>query len=100
MRTRRRLPEFDVTVRTVRSGTHLTRIDAADGDTARHQIESELAAGQSHCPGQWCTDDVEREVVEVRQVVLDGVILISADGASRGTLYADDSLGRRLRSQS
>jgi hypothetical protein len=100
MQTRNELPEFDVTVRTLRSGTHITRIEAADRETALHQIESELEAGQSHCPGQWCTDDVESEVVQVRQVVLDGVILIAADGVGRGTLYADDSLGRPLPSQS
>jgi hypothetical protein len=51
-------------------------------------------------PANGAPTKVESEVVEVRQVVLDGVILIAADGVNDGTLYADDSLARPVRSQS
>src|SRR5690349_19733495 len=53
------LPEFDVTVLTVRSGTQTFRIQADDATAARSAIESDLREGCSHCPADWCTDDVQ-----------------------------------------
>ena len=63
------LPEFEVRVATVRSGTHAFRVQAADASAARTVVESDLCAGGGHCPAEWCTDDVQSEVVEVRAAV-------------------------------
>jgi hypothetical protein len=60
------LPEFDVTVMTVRSGTQTFRIQADDGAAARNAIESDLREDRLHCPAEWCTDDVQSEVLDVR----------------------------------
>ena len=90
------MPEFDVSVLTVRSGTLVVRVTADDAATARSLLQAECESGQCHCPPEWCTDNVESTVLDVRRVVLDGVTMIAADGVGIGTLYADDSLCRKL----
>jgi hypothetical protein len=88
------LPEFDVGVLTVRSGTRVIRVTADDDAAARSLLQAECDTNQSHCPPEWCTDNVESTVLDVRRVVLDGVTIIAA-GVGFGTLYADDSLRRK-----
>jgi hypothetical protein len=88
------LPDFDVTVVTIRSGIQNIRIEAEDADAARRRVQSDCDEDRCHCPPEWCTDDVGSDVAEVRQVVLGGVTLISVDGVTPGILYADDSLRR------
>jgi hypothetical protein len=88
------LPEFDVAVLTVRSGTHTLRVVAEDASAARSSIQAECTAGQCECPPECCTDDVETSILHIRQVVLDEVTLITADGIGLGALYADDTLRR------
>jgi len=34
-------------------------------------------------------------LLDVKQVVLDNVVILSADGAGLGTLYGDDTLRRK-----
>ena len=89
------MPEFEVTVVTVRSGTHSVRVEADDAAAARSLIQSDCDDNQGHCPPEWCTDDVDSDVADVRLVVLDGVAPIAADGVAVGTLYADNSLHRQ-----
>ena len=86
------LPEFDVAVLTFRSGIHTVRVQAADPAAARAQVQAECDAGGCHCPAEFCTDDVDSTLLDVKQVALDCVVILSADGAGLGTLYADDSL--------
>jgi hypothetical protein len=62
------LPEFDITVLTVRSGTHTVRIQADDASAARAAVESEWNEDRGHCPAHWCTDDVQSEIVQIRPV--------------------------------
>jgi hypothetical protein len=62
------LPEFDVSVATTRSGTWTVRVDASTPTQALQTIEAECAAGQCHCPPEFCTDDLYSTVVGVRQV--------------------------------
>jgi hypothetical protein len=88
------LSEFDVTVLTFRSGSHTLRVEAADPTDARAQVQAELDSGAGHCPASWCTDDVDSTLLDVKQVVLDDVTIIAADGASHGSLYAHDTLRR------
>jgi hypothetical protein len=90
------LPEFDVTVLTFRSGSHTVRVQASDPAAARGLVQAELDSGESHCPAEWCTDDVDSTLLAVKQVVLDGVTIIAADGVGPGTFYADDSLRRKV----
>ena len=89
------MPEFDVTVLTFRSGSHTVRVQASDPAAARGLVQAELDSGESHCPAEWCTDDVDSTLLDVKQVVLDDVTIIAADGVGLGTFYADDSLGRK-----
>jgi len=89
------LPEFDVGVLTTRSGTRTVRVVAENISEARGRVQSECDARRCHCPSEWCTDDVQSIVLDVRRVVLDDVTLICADGVGLGTLYADDTLGRK-----
>lgn len=88
------MPEFDVAILTVRSGTHTVRVSAGDAAAARALIEADCQSGRCHCPAEWCSDDVDSTIMHIRQVALDDVTIIGADGASRGTLYADDTLAR------
>ena len=90
------MPEFDVTVLTFRSGSHTVRVQASDPAAARGLVQAELDSGESHCPAEWCTDDVDSTLLDVKQVVLDGVTIIAADGVGLGTFYADDSLSRKV----
>jgi hypothetical protein len=62
------MPEFDVTVVTTRTGTHTVRVEAVDEATARGVVQAECVAGQCHSPADWCTDDVESNVLSVRHV--------------------------------
>ena len=89
------LPEFDVTVLTFRSGSHTVRVEATDPTAARGLVQAELDSGEAHCPAEWCTDDVDSTLLDVKQVVLDDVTIIAADGVGLGTFYADDSLRRK-----
>jgi hypothetical protein len=86
------LPEFDICILTVRSGSHTVRVAAQDAASARNQIQAECEAGEHHCPPEWCTDDIESTILRVREVVLDNVTIIAAGGVGRGTLYSDDTL--------
>ena len=91
------MPEFDVTVLTFRSGSHTVRVDATDPMAARGLVQAELDSGESHCPAEWCTDDVDSTLLDVKQVVLDDVTIIAGDGIGLGTFYVDDSLRRKAR---
>ncbi len=86
------MPEFDVTVLTFRSGSHTVRVEAADPTAARRQVQAECDSGECHCPAESCTDDVDSTLLDVRQVALDDVVILSADGVGPGTLYVDDTL--------
>src|SRR6266851_3425551 len=89
------LPEFDVTVLTFRSGSHTVRVEAADPTAARGLVQAECDRGECHCPAESCTDDVDSTLLDVKQVALDNVVVLSADGAGLGTLYVDDTLRRK-----
>jgi hypothetical protein len=88
------LPEFDVSVVTVRLGTHTIRVKAPDANAARVVVQSDCDNGQCHCPPEWCTDDVGSDVADVRLVAPDGVTLVGAERVTPGTQHADDSLRR------
>jgi len=90
------LPEFDVTITTVRSGTHSVRVVAEDAATARRLVQSDCDNDHCHCPAQWCTDDVQSSATDAKLVALDSVTLITAEGVGLGTLYGDDSLHRKM----
>jgi hypothetical protein len=90
------LPDFDICILTVRSGSHTVRVAAQDAASARSLVEAECDAGEHHCPPEWCTDDIESTVMHVRGVVLDDVTIIATDGVRHGTLYADDSLRAKV----
>jgi hypothetical protein len=64
------LPEFEVTVLTVRSGAQTFRVRSEDATAARNVIESDLRDDRSHCPAEWCIDDVQSEVVEVKAAAI------------------------------
>ena len=85
-----------MTVLTFRSGSHSVRVQASDPAAARGLVQGELDSGESHCPAEWCTDDVDSTLLDVNQVVLDDVTIIAADGVGLGTFYADDSLRRKV----
>jgi hypothetical protein len=60
------MPEYEVVVVTIRSGTHSLRVVADDAISARAIVESECGGDNWHCPPEWCTDDVQTEVADVR----------------------------------
>ena len=60
------MPEFDVTVLTMRSGTLTIRVEAADAPAARALVQSECNDNRCHCAADCCTDDVQSEVIDVR----------------------------------
>jgi hypothetical protein len=62
------MPEFEVTVVTTRAGTHTIRLEAPDAVTAQSVVEAECGTDQCHCPPDWCTDDVQSDVVSIREV--------------------------------
>jgi hypothetical protein len=64
------MPEYEVVVVTIRSGTHSVSVMADDAISARAIVESECAGDNWHCPPEWCTDDVQTEVVAVRMARL------------------------------
>ena len=64
------MPEFEVTVVTTRAGTHTIRLEAPDAVTAQSVVQAECGADQCHCPPDWCTDDVQSDVLSVREVDL------------------------------
>jgi hypothetical protein len=76
------LPEFDVTVLTLRSGTQTIRVEADDPVAARALVHSECGGGRCHCPPEWCTDDVQTDVVAVRTVG-DGCVARTPNPPSR-----------------
>jgi hypothetical protein len=94
------LPEFDIGILTVRSGTRTLRVVADDAAAAQRLVQAECDAGLCHCPPDWCTDDIDSTVLHVRQVVLDDVTLISADGVDPGTPFADGTVRRKEQHQS
>ena len=67
------MPEFDVSIWTVRSGSSTLRISAADEVEARNIAQTECDAGKCHCTPEWCTDDVASSVAYVRRVVAEDV---------------------------
>jgi len=60
------VPEFELTVLTTRSGTMTIRVEADDASAARALVESECNDNRCHCALEWCTDDVQSEVLDVR----------------------------------
>ena len=62
------MPEFDVSVLTIRSGTHTVRVVGDGAAAVRTLVQSECDSGQHHCPPEWCSDDIESTVLAVRQV--------------------------------
>ena len=62
------MPEFEVTVVTTRAGAHTIRLEAPDAVTAQSLVQAECHTDQCHCPPDWCTDDVQSDVVSVREV--------------------------------
>ena len=60
--------EFEVTVITTRVGSHTVRVEAGSAAAARELVRGECESGQCHCPPEWCTDDVESDVLSVREV--------------------------------
>jgi len=81
------LPEFQVTIATVRSGTHTVQIVADDATAAHSLVQAECQANQCHCPSEWCSDDVESDVIDVTLVVVDGA------APSTARAFDDHSLG-------
>jgi len=65
------LTEFEVQILTIRSGTCTVRIVANDAAAVRSLVQSECETGEHRCPPEWCTDDVESTVLDVRQVARD-----------------------------
>jgi len=57
------LPEFEVSILTIRSGTRIVRIQAHDAAAARSLAQAECDRGESHCPPEWGTDDAVSTVV-------------------------------------
>jgi hypothetical protein len=62
------MPEFEVTVITTRIGTHTVLIEAASAAAASELVRGECDRDESHCPPEWCTDDVQSEVASVREI--------------------------------
>ena len=62
------MPDFDVAIQTIRTGRRIIRLSAADAETARMQVTSECETGECDCPPEWCTDDVQTVVVQVRPI--------------------------------
>lgn len=62
------MPEFAVTIQTVRVGMHTLSLVAEDVDAARMLAQAECDAGAYHCPPDWCTDDVVSTPVRVKQL--------------------------------
>ena len=60
------MPEFHVILETIRTGTAAMLVSADDEAAARELARAECAAGHAHCPVEWCTDNVETTVVQVR----------------------------------
>jgi hypothetical protein len=60
------VPEFEVTILTVRSGTYTIRVEADDCTAARSLVQSDCDTNQCHCPPGWCTEDVQSNVVSAR----------------------------------
>ena len=88
------MAEFDISVVTIRCGTHTVRAVAENAAAARGQIQSECDNGSHHCPPESCIDDVQTTIVQVKQVALDGVTIVAAEGVGLGTVYTDDTLRR------
>ena len=74
------MPEFHVSVLTVRSGTHTLRVVAADAVAGRGLAQAECDNGQHHCPPDWCSDDVESTVLDARPIGSAGRVLDGASG--------------------
>jgi hypothetical protein len=47
------VPEFSVTVQTMRAGVHAVHVVAPDSATARAHLEGECEGGACHCPPDW-----------------------------------------------
>ena len=80
------MPRFEVTVITTRAGTHTVCVEAASASAARGLVQSECVSDRCHCPTEWCTDDVESDVLSVREV---------GQGACKVDNEADSSTGAR-----
>jgi hypothetical protein len=61
------LPEFDVTIVTVRFGVYTLRVAADDTSAAHDLIQAECDRGENQSPPEWCTDEVTCSVVNVRR---------------------------------
>ena len=63
------MPEFQVVLHTVRSGSGSIWLNAEDAASASELARRDCDAGLLHCPPEWCTDDVQTTVLEVHQIV-------------------------------
>jgi len=61
-------------------------VEADNAAAARGLVQADCEANRCHCPTEWCTDDIDSEVTDVKTVSLDGVTLLTPDGAGPGTL--------------
>jgi hypothetical protein len=59
-----------VIVVTIRSGTRTVRVDASDAAAAHSVVQAECRTSQCHCPPEWCTDDIQSDVINVRGVTV------------------------------
>ena len=84
------MPEFEVSILTIRSGTHTVHVQAHDAAAARSLAQAECDRGESHCPPEWCTDDAESTVVSASQVALDEVRIVAANSVGLGALPTND----------
>jgi len=60
------LPEFEVTIVTVRAGSYTIRVEADDCTAAQSLVQSDCDNSECHCPAEWCTEDVQSNVVSAR----------------------------------
>jgi len=82
------LPEFNVTILTIRSGTHSLRVEAENAASARDLIQ----ANPWHCPPEWCCDDVDSNVTDVRPVETGSDTGDATKRVVRGAAHADHVL--------
>ncbi len=73
------MPDFDVSVHTIRCGTHTVRVVVDEAAAARRLMQSEPDADQHRCTTRAGTDEVKSIVLDTGQVGL-GRTLDRADG--------------------
>ena len=63
-----RIPEFEVTILTTRSGTAVAIVIASDREAALSAVREELLSGDLTAPPEHCTDDVQTEIWAIREL--------------------------------